>query len=49
MAMGKERSTFLIGPDGHIRKIWRHVKPEEHAKEVAAWLAANAPEAASRM
>jgi len=32
--MGIHRVTFLIGPDGRIRKIWPDVKPEEHAKEV---------------
>jgi peroxiredoxin Q/BCP len=31
---GIHRVTFLIGPDGRIRKIWPDVKPEEHAKEV---------------
>jgi thioredoxin-dependent peroxiredoxin len=32
--MGTHRVTFLIGPDGRIRKIWPKVKPEEHAEEV---------------
>jgi peroxiredoxin Q/BCP len=32
--MGTHRVTFLIGPDGHIKKIWPVVKPEEHAEEV---------------
>lgn len=32
--MGTHRVTFLIGPDGRIRKIWPDVKPEEHAREV---------------
>ena len=32
--MGTHRVTFLIGPDGLIRKIWPTVKPAEHAKEV---------------
>ena len=32
--MGLERSTFLIGPDGNIRKIFRKVKPDGHADEV---------------
>jgi peroxiredoxin Q/BCP len=32
--MGIERSTFLIGPDGRIKQIWRKVKPENHAAEV---------------
>jgi peroxiredoxin Q/BCP len=33
---GTHRVTFLIGPDGKIKKIWPTVKPEEHAKEVLA-------------
>ena len=32
--MGIERSTFVIGKDGRIRKIFRKVKPEVHAEEV---------------
>ena len=32
--MGTHRVTFLIGPDGRIKKIWPKVKPEEHAAEV---------------
>jgi peroxiredoxin Q/BCP len=36
--MGIHRVTFLIGPDGKIRKIWPKVKPEEHAEEVLAAL-----------
>lgn len=36
--MGTHRVTFLIGPDGRIRKIWPAVKPEEHAAEVLAAL-----------
>jgi peroxiredoxin Q/BCP len=36
--MGTHRVTFLIGPDGRIKKIWPEVKPEEHAKEVFAAL-----------
>ena len=32
--MGTHRVTFLIGPDGRIKKIWPLVKPEEHAAEV---------------
>ena len=34
--MGIERSTFLIGPDGRIKKIFRKVKPVGHAAEVLA-------------
>jgi len=33
---GVERSTFLIGPDGRIAKIWRKVKIPGHADEVLA-------------
>jgi thioredoxin-dependent peroxiredoxin len=32
--MGVERSTFLIGKDGRIAKIWRKVKVPGHAQEV---------------
>ena len=32
--MGIERSTFLIGPDGKIAKVWRKVKVPGHAEEV---------------
>jgi peroxiredoxin Q/BCP len=35
---GTYRVTFLIGPDGRIRKIWPKVKPDEHAAEVLAEL-----------
>jgi thioredoxin-dependent peroxiredoxin len=34
--MGMRRVTFLIGPDGRIRKIWRKVKPAGHAAETLA-------------
>ncbi|HMP81150.1 MAG TPA: thioredoxin-dependent thiol peroxidase [Verrucomicrobiota bacterium] len=36
--MGTHRVTFLIGPDGTIKKIWPTVKPEEHAEQVLAAL-----------
>ncbi len=36
--LGVFRVTFLIGPDGKIKKIWLTVKPEEHAAEVLAAL-----------
>lgn len=32
--MGMERSSFLVGADGKIVKIWRKVKPEQHAAQV---------------
>ncbi|MEO5802862.1 MAG: thioredoxin-dependent thiol peroxidase, partial [Verrucomicrobiota bacterium] len=34
--LGTHRVTFLIGPDGKIKKIWPKVKPEEHVAEVLA-------------
>jgi len=36
--LGTHRVTFLIGPDGRIRKIWPQVKPDQHAAEVLAAL-----------
>ena len=36
--LGTHRVTFLIGPDGRIKKIWPQVKPEQHAAEVLAAL-----------
>ena len=35
---GTHRVTFLIGPDGKIKKIWPKVKAGEHAEEVLAEL-----------
>ncbi len=32
--MGVERSTFLIGADGRIARVWRKVKVPGHAQEV---------------
>jgi peroxiredoxin Q/BCP len=32
--MGIDRSTFLIGPDGTIREIWRKVKVPGHVEAV---------------
>ncbi|WP_149538611.1 thioredoxin-dependent thiol peroxidase [Siccirubricoccus phaeus] len=32
--MGMERSSFLVGADGTLVKIWRKVKPAAHAGEV---------------
>ena len=31
---GIERSTFLIGPDGTVKKEWRKVSVKDHAKDV---------------
>ena len=36
--IGIERTTFLIGPDGRIRKVFPRVRPEGHAEEVLAEL-----------
>jgi peroxiredoxin Q/BCP len=36
--MGIERSTFVIGPDGKIEKIYARVKPQGHAATVLAEL-----------
>jgi peroxiredoxin Q/BCP len=33
--MGVMRTTFIIGRDGRIAKVFEKVKPEEHAVEVA--------------
>src|ERR687891_1724470 len=38
--MGVERSTFVIGPDGKLERIMRRVRPDTHADEVLAALAA---------
>lgn len=32
--IGIERTTFLIGPDQRLLKVFRKVKPEGHAEEV---------------
>jgi peroxiredoxin Q/BCP len=32
--MGMERSTFLIGTDGQVKKAWRKVKVPGHAADV---------------
>jgi peroxiredoxin Q/BCP len=36
--MGIERTTFLVGADGKIAKIFAKVKPEGHAEQVLAAL-----------
>ena len=35
---GNERTTFLIGPDGTIDKIFRKVTPEKHSQQVLSAL-----------
>jgi peroxiredoxin Q/BCP len=32
--MGVERSTVVIGADGTVRKVFRRVKPDDHAAQV---------------
>jgi len=32
--VGLLRTTFLVGPDGHIQHLWERVKFEGHAEEV---------------
>ncbi|MDQ6707798.1 MAG: redoxin domain-containing protein, partial [Acidobacteriota bacterium] len=34
--MGVDRTTFVIGPDGVIKKIFPKVKVDGHAEEVLA-------------
>lgn len=36
--MGIERTTFIIGPDGKIARVFHKVKAEGHAVEVLAVL-----------
>ena len=36
--MGIERTTFVIGPDGKIARVFHKVKAEGHAEEVLAAL-----------
>jgi peroxiredoxin Q/BCP len=36
--MGIERTTFLIGPDGIIKRVWNKVKVNGHVAEVLAAL-----------
>lgn len=36
--MGVARTTFVIGKDGRIEKIFEKVKPEGHAEEVLSFL-----------
>jgi peroxiredoxin Q/BCP len=35
---GIARTTFVIGPDGRIAKVFENVKPDGHAEEVLASL-----------
>ena len=40
--LGIERSTFLVGPDGHLVEAWRGVRVPGHAAAVLASLQAHA-------
>lgn len=33
---GVHRTTFIIGPDGHIKRVFENVKPADHSQEVLA-------------
>jgi peroxiredoxin Q/BCP len=37
-SMGIQRSTFLIGPDGKVAKVWKQVKVDGHDEQVLAAL-----------
>lgn len=41
--MGVARTTFLIGKDGRIEKIYEKVKPEGHTQEVLEHLKVSSP------
>ncbi len=32
--MGVQRSTFIIGPDGKVAKLWKKVSVDGHDQEV---------------
>lgn len=38
VSMGVVRSTFIIGPDGVIEKVFPKAKPDTNAAEILAWL-----------
>lgn len=44
-ALGIVRSTFLISPEGIVRKVFPKVKPDGHAQEVLAELDSPRPAA----
>ena len=45
--LGIVRTTFWIGPDGRIRKVWPKVVPKGHAAEVLAAIRASSARAAT--
>lgn len=38
-SMGIQRSTYLIGPDGKVVRVWKKVSVDGHAEEVQAAIA----------
>jgi peroxiredoxin Q/BCP len=38
--VGTIRSTFLIGPNGKIQRVWSHVRADGHAAKVLEEIAA---------
>jgi peroxiredoxin len=38
--VGMTRSTFIIGPDGHLTKVWKRAKAEGHGEQVLKALTA---------
>lgn len=42
--MGINRSTFIVGPDGTIERVYRDVKPDEHATEILRDLGLEQPQ-----
>jgi peroxiredoxin Q/BCP len=40
--MGVDRTTFVIGPDGNVAKVFEKVKPAEHTDQVLEALHAHA-------
>ncbi|MEX1022406.1 MAG: thioredoxin-dependent thiol peroxidase [Dehalococcoidia bacterium] len=38
--IGMTRSTFVIGPDGRLTKVWKQVKAEGHGQQVLGVLTA---------
>lgn len=41
ISLGVKRSTFLINPEGIVIKIYKTVKPKEHAEQVLKYLEKN--------
>lgn len=38
VSMGVVRSTYLIGADGMIEKVWKKAKPDTNAKEILEYI-----------